>query len=123
NLPPEAGLDGTTVEDGKDFVLYLRVGDPGEDDRGALTWQLASTNPAFPRQLQTSAGGVIDLVLPGLPAGTYPLVLTVTDKDGASATARATLTVVPVGHLPSPLPTPGPIATCDASVALDAEER
>ena len=95
NLPPEAALDDAVVTAGQDFTLSLRATDPSKIDKLALHYSVSSANPDWGAPITTSGpGGAFSLTVAALPVGTYPLVLTVTDKDGDSAVATATLDVV-----------------------------
>ncbi|MCL4534081.1 MAG: PKD domain-containing protein, partial [Bacteroidetes bacterium] len=127
NLPPEAGIDSVTVQQGQTFTLYYRIWDPGWTDQTALTYQVTSTNAAFPTFGATAAAGDYQADMNSLgtmPPGVYPLTLTVSDKDGATGTATATLTILGAGTpTQTSTATSTPITTCNTSVTLDAEEQ
>ncbi len=107
--------------------ISARVDDPGEHDRASLAVTLTSSNPAFgaARTVHKPAGDVrFDIA--GLPAGEYPLTVTVADDANATATATAVLYVSAVSAPTVPAPPVPPVIVsasgCTTPVPLDAEE-
>ncbi|HET6551868.1 MAG TPA: PKD domain-containing protein, partial [Solirubrobacter sp.] len=122
NEPPEASIDDATGGTDKLRITY-RMLDPGHVDKQQLRYELTSGNPDFPTRQGTEHAGVWYVEYGGLPAGTYPLTLKVTDKDGESDTDHAVAVVTAESPPPPPPPVPGTFPTCDPTVTLDAEER
>jgi uncharacterized protein YkwD len=124
NEPPEAGLeDGTGTAD--TATLAFSMIDPGHVDKANLHYELTSPDPAVTQQIgdRHAATGQFGPWV-GLPAGTYPFELKVTDRDGASDSDTAVLTITEEAPTEPPSGVPGgTYATCDPNVKLDAEER
>ena len=123
NLPPEASIDDAAAQEGQPLLVTYRVLDPGSVDKTQLRVRITSSNSTWAAQDDTVPANVHTLTITGLPAGTYPLRLTVSDKDGASAVADA---IVSVTATPPPPPPPPPTTTfpsCNPLVLLDAEEQ
>ena len=88
------------------MTVVVYSDDPGEHDRRSLKVTLASSNTAFGSARSTvQPAGEVRFSLAGLPAGEYPLTVTVTDDQQATATATAVLYVAPTP--PTPISDPG----------------
>lgn len=123
NEPPEADIDDVTGQAGSIEVRY-RTLDPGKVDKANLEWKITSSNPAFPPASGTEHAAVWTRgPYTGLPAGTYPLTLTVRDKDGGVARDDAVLVITEEPPPPPPPPSTATYSTCDPDVTLDTEER
>ena len=123
NEAPEAEIEDATAALGELKVRY-RILDPGTADKKHLNWTLSSTNPAFPSESGTDHAGVWWRgPYTDLPAGTYPVTLTVTDDDGETARDEAVMVVIDGTPPPPPAPITTTYATCDPTVKLDREER
>ena len=123
NLPPEIGLACVPAQAGQPVTIPAWLWDPSLEDRAALAYTLESSNTTFPRQTGTASSTdfAAFTIQGGLPAGTYPLALIVTDKNHAQSRARATCTITAAPPPPRPQLPAAP--TCDPRVALDGEER
>jgi uncharacterized protein YkwD/plastocyanin len=124
NVAPEVHFTDAASNESVPFTVSVSLWDQGTPDRASLTYRLTSTTAGFSPINGTLAAGDGTIPVGGLPAGTYPVVLAVTDKDGATAYGTATITIVPAGQPlpPGPPPPAPPLATCNPSVVLDAEE-
>ena len=123
--PPAARLDDVTVAAGTRVVLHGQISSPSELDRLSLRVDLSSPAAGFPIQRQRRLpAGPIDIDLGALPTGTYPVTMVVTDLDGQTATASATVVVQtqaplpPVAEGPVVLPAGG---DCASGVEVPAE--
>ena len=124
NRPPLAEIDDAFAFEGQAAQLIARIGDPGAQDQAFLTVDLVSQTGAWDPIERILPGGIHPFLLVGLSAGTYPLTLTVTDKDGGVTSDDAELRILGDGEdPPEPPPQPFPTPTCDPTVSLDGEEQ
>ncbi len=128
NAAPEVSADDVTVETEDDpIALDVRVADPGHRDGEALQLAAAwdSSDPGLPTPITTTiaAGATQEFDLGTLPFGTYQLRLTVTDKDGGTAT---TVVQVSVGQSATVEPDDTidtePAPGCDFGITLGTQE-
>jgi hypothetical protein len=110
---PVADADSDrTVSSGTSCNATITLDGSGstDPDGGAITsWEWSGSFPGAP-----VSGETIDVVL---PAGVYPISLTVTDDEGATGTDAITITVI--DDL-APVASPIPDATGECSVTLTA---
>jgi PKD repeat protein len=132
NQAPLAYIDDATAEKGQPLTFNYGIWDAGKIDRDQLLWSLESTNGDW--QVQSNMQQAFDssATVLNLPAGLYPMTLTVIDKDGESSTAEATFEVTegppPVcdpatGENCPPIPPTPPYVVCGSGAVLDAEEQ
>ena len=121
NEEPEADVSDATGTPELVTVRY-RMLDPGKTDKAQLRWSLTSSKPGWPAQSGTKYGAIYDTNITQVQPGTYPVTLTVTDKDGAEARDDAVVTIVDTKPEDDIKKTRW-YATCDPNVKLDGEER
>ncbi|HEX6131572.1 MAG TPA: CAP domain-containing protein, partial [Actinomycetota bacterium] len=123
NIAPEAYLADSVAQAGQPALLTYAVMDTGDQDKRALHVRIESSNPQWETVERTQAAGLSGDLSFTLPAGTYPLTLTVRDANGASSSAEALLVATDEAP-PPPTDEPGPSTpTCLDGVALDSEEQ
>ncbi|PWU20081.1 MAG: hypothetical protein C5B48_12940, partial [Candidatus Rokuibacteriota bacterium] len=132
NQPPLAYIDDATAEEGQPLTFNSGIWDAGKIDRDQILWSLESSNPDWVTRSSIEPAFDRSTTVEHLPAGIYPMTLTVIDKDGESTTAEATFEVTPgpppvcdpdTGeNCPTVPPTP-PYVVCDGSATLDHEEQ
>jgi uncharacterized protein YkwD/plastocyanin len=125
NLPPEAGLDDAAGQRTVQIETSFRLWDPGRADQAAIGYELTRTDTGALLHSGTLPAGRYTLGFPPgffSTAGSYPFTVTATDKDGATASDTATITVT--DDPPPPPPEEGPpTPTCDPTVSLDEQEQ
>jgi uncharacterized protein YkwD len=93
NQDPLAFIEDSTAEQGTTLEFSLGMSDPGKVDKQQLEWTVTSTNPTWPTLSNTEAAFIGGYSVMNLPAGIYPVTLTVKDKDNGTTTAVATMEV------------------------------
>jgi alpha-tubulin suppressor-like RCC1 family protein/uncharacterized protein YkwD/thiol-disulfide isomerase/thioredoxin/plastocyanin/uncharacterized membrane protein YphA (DoxX/SURF4 family) len=125
NLPPEVQVDNAAAQVGQPLEFTIHLWDPGWEDQKDLDCSLTSSATGFPPWQETlnvqNANTSKKISISGLGEGTYPVILTCEDKDGASDSDSATFTITP--EIPPEEPPPPGYITCDPDVSLDGEEH
>ena len=99
NAPPSISITGVDVgrfspDMPYGATVHAKIDDPGATDALGLVVTVTATKPGVPNSDPvTHAAGPLDLSVTNLKAGDYALVVTVTDKDGAKASASVQVAV------------------------------